>query len=188
MNLSRFEETLLAIDTICNSNSIPYALIGGLSAVVHKLPRTTQDIDITLLIDIQEIRKIGKIISTKFTTLKENPIEFFEKYFVLPVYYEKTKIRVDFSAGLSGFDINVIKRSERIKFGEVEISLCSVEDLIIYKLVASRLQDYADVEELFRIHQQTLDRGYLRNIAKAFIEVERRDIIDKLEKYFKEFC
>ncbi len=187
MTLTRFEKTLLTIDTLCEKYAISYALIGGLSAVAHELPRTTQDIDITLLVDIQEIRKIGKIILENFIPLKKDPLDFFEKYFVLPVCDAETQIGIDFSAGLSGFDINVIKRSKRIKFGDVEISLCSVEDLIIYKLVASRLQDLADVNELFRIHQQTLDRVYLRNIAKAFIEVERSDIIDKLEKYFKEF-
>ncbi|MBC8185624.1 nucleotidyltransferase [candidate division KSB1 bacterium] len=187
MSLSGFEKTLFAIDTICKNNSIPYALIGGLSAVVHQIPRTTQDIDITLLVDIQQIREIGEIILTEFTPLKDDPLGFFEKFFVLPVYYEKTKIRVDFSAGLSGFDNNVIKRSQRVNFGKIEISLCSVEDLIIYKLVASRLQDLADIEALFKIHHQNLNRNYLFKIAKGFVEVERSDIVDKLENYFSKF-
>lgn len=186
-HLTKFEETLFAVDMVCKNNSILYALIGGLAGIAHKLSRTTQDIDITLLVDIKDIRKIGEILLTKFIPLKENPLDFFEKYFVLPVYYKPTKIRIDFSAGMSGFDKMVIKRSKSIKFGNVKVSVCSIEDLIIYKIVASRLQDMADVEELFRIHYKTIDRKYLRNVAKAFIDLDRNDIIQKLERFFTQF-
>jgi len=46
----------------------------------------------------------------------------------------------------------------------------------------------ADVEELFRIHYKTVDRKYLRNVAKAFIDLERADIIQELERFFTRFC
>jgi hypothetical protein len=186
-HLTRFEETLLAIDKICKNNSLPYALIGGLAGVVHKIPRVTQDIDITLLTDLQDIHKTGEILLKTFMPLKESPLDFFEKYFVLPVYYEPTKIRIDFSAGLGGFDRLVVKRSKRVTFGKVETSVCSVEDLIIYKLVAGRLRDLADVEELFRIHHKTIDIQYLKKIASSFIELERADIPERIEEFLSRF-
>ncbi|NIA31193.1 MAG: hypothetical protein GWP06_14950 [Actinobacteria bacterium] len=108
--MTNFETTLLAIDKLCEKYSIKYVVIGGVAAIIYKIPRTTEDIDITLLTDIDKIREIGKIFLERFSPLKENPLDFFDRYFILPSIHEKTKIKVDFAAGVSGFDKKVIHR------------------------------------------------------------------------------
>jgi hypothetical protein len=187
MPLTAFEKTLQRIDNFCRKNTIQYALIGGISVIIYQIARTTQDIDITLLIEIDELQTVGGKIITEYKAEKENPIDFFQKYYVLPVSDKHTNIHIDFSAGLSGFDRMVVKRSKRKLFGEVEVSVCSVEDLIIYKLVAARSQDMVDIENLIQLHLNKIDKTYLEKIAGQFTEVERDDVINNLKNLLNKY-
>ena len=187
MPLTVFERTLQRIDSFCERNGIQYALIGGISVIIYKIARTTQDIAVTLLVEFEELKSIGEKILTAYNAEKEDPIAFFKQYYVMPVVDKKTKIHVDFSAGLSGFDRMVVKRSQKKQFGDVEISVCTVEDLIIYKLVAARSQDIVDVENLIQHHYRIIDKSYLQKTAKQFIEVEREDVLYNLKKFLKKY-
>ena len=181
MHLTKFERTLDSIHNLCELNSIQYAIIGGIAGISYNLSRTTQDIDLTILTDLNEIENVGKLLLKKFRPVKNNPIEFFKKYFVFPSVCKNTGIRVDFAAGLSGFDKLVIARRQKARIGKVEIFVCTVEDLIIYKLVANRTQDIADVEQLISLHRQNLDSNYLNKIAKSFVDIERGDILEYIK-------
>jgi hypothetical protein len=134
-----FEKTMDFVDKFLNLNSIPYVLIGGLAVFAHKITRFTKDIDLTLAIEVDDLNKVGKLLVSKFKPLKDDPIDFFERYFVLPSIFEPTGVRIDFSAGLSGFD------------------------------------------------KDQIDKKYLIRTAKSFVQIERYDILENLEKYFKMF-
>lgn len=185
--MNRFEQTLGGIDAFCRQYSLSYAVIGGIAAIVYQNPRTTQDIDITLSVELENIRATGEKLLSTFKALKQNPLDFFEQYFVLPVIYEPTKVRIDFAAGASGFERNAINRSKRLKFGQVEISVCTLEDLILFKLVASRYQDLADIEFLMEKYYPALDIQYLKNTAREFAELDRRDVLEKLAEFVNRF-
>ena len=185
MPLSKVEKTLNNIDTFFKKHSMTYAVIGGIAGIIYSLSRTTRDIDITINVEIENLKDLAKYIANKFIPIKKNPVDFFEKYYVLPAYDKQTNIHIDFAAGLSEFDKNVIKRSKKIKFGYITISVCSIEDLIIYKLVASRTQDLADIEELLRIHKNKIDFIYLKAMTREFIKVDRSDVEFKLNEMIK---
>jgi hypothetical protein len=98
----------------------------------------------------------------------------------------ETKVKIDFAAGLSEFDKKVIQRKVQRKFGNVMINVCSLEDLIIYKLVSARPQDILDIKELMKARKDEYDLVYLKNMAKNFIEVERSDVFENLNKFLKD--
>ena len=81
MHLTSFEKTLASIDQVCQKYSLQYAIIGGIAAIIHGLRRTTQDVDITLLIELDQIEKIGNILIKNFTPSQKDPIDFFQKHF-----------------------------------------------------------------------------------------------------------
>ncbi|MFA5804115.1 MAG: nucleotidyl transferase AbiEii/AbiGii toxin family protein [Melioribacteraceae bacterium] len=182
--MNPFEKTLKDIDDFCIPNKIKYAIIGGLALIFHKIQRTTNDIDITLLIDLENMESVSKQIISKFKPIFSDPIPFFQKYFVLPVIDEKTEMRIDFSAGLTGFDKQVIERSERKKFGSLNLPFCTIEDLIVYKLFAARHRDMADLEEIAKIHKDKLDRIYLNKVLNEFSKLERNDMISNYQNFF----
>jgi len=80
MHLTKFERTLNSIHILCELNSIQYAVIGGIAGISYNLSRTTQDIDLTILTELNEIENLGKLLMKKFRPVKNNPIEFFNKY------------------------------------------------------------------------------------------------------------
>lgn len=67
----------------------------------------------------------------------------------------------------------------------VEVNVASMEDLIIYKIIADRARDKEDVEYLFQLHGKKLDYQYLQKQANAFREIERSDVREKLDIYLR---
>jgi len=53
--MTPFEETLKNIDEFCIQHGIQYSIIGGLAFIAYKIQRTTNDIDVTLLIDLERM-------------------------------------------------------------------------------------------------------------------------------------
>lgn len=182
--MNPFEEALKSIDEFCSNHKIPYSIIGGLALISHKIQRTTNDIDIALLVNLENIESIGGQIIESFEPLLPNPIPFFQKYFVLPVFDKQTKMRIDFAAGLTGFDKQVVKRSKRKEFGNLSLPFCTVEDLILYKLFAGRPKDTADLHEISRKHKNLLDRDYLLIMLEDFTRLEREDMKENFLKIF----
>lgn len=182
--MTQLEETIIHIDDFFREHRIEYVIIGGISVILHGLQRTTQDVDITISTDIESLQPIAEKILKRFTAKKPEPIKFFEQFFVLPVIDEHTSLGIDISAGVGNFDKNVIRRAVKKKIAGREIPCCSIEDLIIYKLAASRERDKSDVDFLFQLYRNKIDKKYLLEIAYGFVEVERSDIFETVKKMF----
>lgn len=185
--LTSFENTLQKIDTICNDNNLGYIVIGGVAIMHHLEYRTTRDIDISLCLDFENIRATGEIFLNYFNPVYEAPLDFFDKYFVLPLSDRETGIRVDLSAGLGGFEQSAVHRGVRVQFSEIMMNVCSVEDLIIFKLVAARPIDLADVEMLVQKYSASFDLAYLKTTAQDFVQLERADIPERLELFLQKY-
>jgi len=105
------QSLLIKVVKELDKNNIQYIIIGGQAPIMHGVVRATQDIDITLNIDISEIDKLKKIISKlKLLYIKENPDDFAKKFWIMPVYEMKSKVRVDFAFSLSPFERKAISR------------------------------------------------------------------------------
>ena len=182
--MNPFVETLISIDEFCSFHKIPYSIIGGLALISYKIQRTTNDIDITLLLRLEEMEDVGLKIIERFQPIFSEPIIFFQKNFVLPVLNKNTNMRIDFEAGLSGFDKQVIERSKRKTFGNCLLPFCSLEDLILYKLFANRPKDAADLHEISKKYNNQLDMNYLEILFNDFAKLERKDMRDNFIRIF----
>ena len=185
--LTSFEQTLLKIDKICHQNHLRYAVIGGIAILYHLEYRTTKDIDISLCLDFEDIRPVGEVFLKHFEPVYSNPLDFFERNFVLPLLDSKTEIRIDISAGLGGFERMAVERGERVQFAGVEIQICTIEDLVIFKLVAARPIDFADAEMLVQKYFRTLDMDYLQDTAREFVQLERSDVKERLDYFLQKY-
>ena len=178
-----FEETLRHIDEFCEKNSIKYAVIGGLAVITHGYQRTTKDIDITVLCQLEEMGQIHNKFIEDFLPVYNDSLIFFERNFVLPLKDKINGVKIDLAAGLTKFDDIIIQRRKRAKLGEAEFYICTLEDLIIYKLFAKRYLDLGDVEALLKKNKNSIDKEYLIHTAEKFRELEREDIIVNLNKF-----
>ncbi len=100
--MSDIEKTLELIDRFCSENSLSYAVVGGLAVVCYGSLRTTIDIDITILCEIDELTKIHNSLPEEFVPLVSDSLSFFSQNFVLPVIYKSLNTRVYVIAGLTG--------------------------------------------------------------------------------------
>jgi len=180
--LTEFEISLQNLDNFLSENSIEYAIIGGIAVIVYGEQRSTRDIDATILCELEDLESFHTLITKKFTPAFKDTLEYLKRNFILPVDDPATNLRIDIAAGLTEFDKSVISRGRRKAFGKTEIFVCSLEDLIIYKLFANREQDIADVKHLIEKNLNSIDQKYLFETAKKFKELEREDILENLNK------
>ena len=179
------EETILVLDSLCRRKGLEYAVFGGIASILYGSGRTTIDIDLIVAVEIDALEDVYQSVLEEFHPVKKQSLEFFKTYFVLPVVHRRLGTKVDISAALSVFERDAIKRGQRLRFGLVEASFCTPEDLIMFKLVANRERDILDVKDIVSRMRSTLDEEYLRTRAKDFIEVDRPDILENLRSFLQ---
>jgi len=178
----RFEQTLADIDKRCHAHQIPYTIIGGVATIIHGYLRVTADVDVTILAEIDSLDHVLSVFADDYLSLKSNPLAFFQRCLFVPLQHKTTGLKVDVAAALSGFERLAVERSKRTFYNDVEINACTIEDLIIMKLVAARPKDLGDLQVLIPQNRKKLDVRYLRARAKEFVAVERSDVPERLEE------
>ena len=74
----------------------------------------------------------------------------------------------------------IVKRSQSLSLGGVQLRLPTPEDLIILKAVAHRPKDLLDIESVLAT-QPTLDKEYIRTWVQQFAEaLEMPELWDDL--------
>jgi len=114
------EDTILIRDSLCNRKRLEYAIFGGIASIIYGSGRATIDIDLLVRIDIDALEEVYQSFLEEFRPVKENPLEFFKAYFVLPVVHKSLGTKVDISAALSQFEREAISRGKRLRYGSVE--------------------------------------------------------------------
>ncbi len=178
--MTSIEKTIQLIDTICNEEGLSYTIIGGIANIVHGSSRTTEDVDLIIQVELENLETLYNRFTEEFEPLKNEPLHFFLTYFVLPLIHKKLQTRVDLSAALSEFERRAIARSKIHDFGSTKAHFCSPEDLVIFKLLAQREQDILDVKGIVHRMKKRMDISYLLQTAKLFTEVGRPDIYETL--------
>lgn len=181
-----FEKTLTHLDDFCRNNSIKYAVIGGVAVITYDYQRTTKDIDITVLCNLEELSEIHAKFAREYIPVYNDSLDFFSKNFVLPIKDKVTEVKIDVAAGLTIFDETIIRRRMRTRLGEAEFYICTLEDLIIYKLFSKRYLDLGDVQMLLKKNKDTFDKNYLLETAEKFRELEREDMIEMLNQFLSQ--
>ena len=139
---------------------VPYMVIGGIAVGVYTNPRQTVDIDIKVSFERDKgIEKFIHDLKGHSALVSENPDEFIRETNVLPVDVEG--VRVDFVFAQLPFEKEAIKRSVKKKIFDVEVKVCRPEDLIIQKVISTRMKDWADIESVIAHQRNDLDWDYL---------------------------
>lgn len=185
-NPTPLEETITLVDEICRLNRFRYAVIGGIAATLYGSGRTTIDVDVIIQTELPDLEKVYLAFTKDFAPLKQDPLKFFKTFYVLPLVHKTLGSKLDVSAALSEFERRALDRGKRLHYGTASGVFCSPEDLILFKLVANRDRDLVDVRDIIRRNKNRLDRTYLRNAAKEFVDVERSDILRNVNEMLDE--
>lgn len=176
--MTQLELTLTKIAKLLNESNIPYMLIGGYSMVLHGCPRLTQDLDITLGVDVDCFDDVLQILNLDFETVVNAPKEFAEKTNVLLLRDRNTTIRVDLIFSFIDFERDAIINADTIIIEKVPIKNAKIENLIIYKLLAGRERDKEDVELLFQAHKSGINVKEISDSVLQLSTILQNDAYD----------
>jgi len=166
----RLETGLLEVVALLEDEHIPYMVIGGFANLFWGVPRTTQDIDMTLQAREENLPGFLKKISERFRVLPEDPGAFVKATRVLPIE-TSTQIRVDLIFAGLPYEEKAISRARSILIRDRPVRICSPEDLIVHKILSERPRDREDVEGIFRQQGPSLDFAYLDPIVSDLADV-----------------
>ena len=143
---------------------------GGLAVSYWGHPRSTQDIDLAVLVS-DELRfhsglrqanllpaKSIRVVDLGFVRVSQWKVTLEQEYI---------DCEIDFLMSNSSYHQAAIGRAIRCEFPGVEkpLRVLSCEDLLIFKAASGRLIDLADIKTLYELHEPTLDYAYLRTIT-----------------------
>ena len=177
-------ESLAALKRALEHVQAPYMVIGGMAVIARGVSRNTDDADATvwaadlvlehLILSLEQEGIVGRI---------PDLVEFAESRQVLLLRHEATGTPIEVTLAWLPFEREAIERAEAIDLGGVRLPVATAEDLIIYKTVAWRDRDRADVERLLRLHGGTLDLARIRGLVAEFAEaIEEPERIGEFEK------
>ena len=160
-------------------------VIGGQAVLIYGEARFTNDIDITLGVDIDRLEELKSAVKKMgFKITPNDPDRFAADTNVLPVIDKKSGIGIDFIFSYMEYERAAIKRAKNVNYGGIKVKFTSAEDLVIHKITAGRPKDMEDAKNII-IKQKKLDLKYIRKWLAAFDESLSVNHLAALEKMIK---
>ena len=155
-------------------------IVGGLAVIKWGRPRTTQDIDIIVLINDQDIDQFTEILtSTGYTISSSELRQAINEKSHITIFIPNEILRVDMKGLYSQLDYKSFNNKKQTSIFDVETWIEAPEDLIIAKLVFNSYQDIEDAASVIIRQSEKLDITYLRDRAS------QEKVLKKLNKLLK---
>jgi hypothetical protein len=150
------------------------AIAGGLAVSFWGYPRSTRDVHIAVLLPestsmqrLDQSLQLGGLQAKNSGNLRSlGAIQISQwTYEVQETFIE---LDVDLLLGDSAFFSQALSRSQPCTIASLDcpMQVLSCEDLILFKALAGRLIDLADIRELLAANRETLDFEYLQKWSK----------------------
>jgi len=166
-SVNPLEEAVGTLADFLDGHDIPYMVIGGIAGLVWGLRRATFDVDVTLWAGERE-RETVTLLTKAFPSRAPDPAAFVRDTSVLPVTVGG--IPADVVFGRLPYERAALARSRTVALGGCKVRVCTLEDLILHKIISKRAKDLEDVRELIRLRVSSLDRKYLEPRVRALAE------------------
>ena len=146
MALKRLPEDFKDFLKFLNSNGVKYLLLGGWAVGVYGYPRATGDMDVLIATDEENLNRLLKaFFEFGAPTIAKDHLK--EKGNVFRM--GRSPLKIDVINEASGIDIeDCYLRRNMIHIDGIDISVISIEDLLINKKALGRAKDIADIENL----------------------------------------
>ena len=144
-------------------------VIGGVAVIAHGVPRLTIDIDATVVATAVTPAKAAAALAQMGILPRIPDAESFAaQHHVLLCVHEASGTPVDLSFAWLPFEEEALSLSEACDYAGVAIRIPRSEDLVIYKLVASRPRDVDDAEALMILHGAEMNLARVRRVVGEF--------------------
>ncbi len=158
---------------------LPYVVIGGQAVIQHGYGRSTVDVDFTIAVGFDRFQTvvdhlselgIGPRYEQSQETIRLNQIFF--------GYHAQLEVRADFSFVDAPYLVLAISRAAVHPIEGYPVRFLSLEDLFIHKVLASRKQDLADVDQLLRINAE-VDHDEVERWLREYEPLVEKPLVDQ---------
>jgi predicted nucleotidyltransferase len=105
---------------------------------------------------------------------------------VLLLQHGGTSTPIEVSLAWLPFEHEALARAERLDLAGGSVPIATAEDLVVYKAVAARAEDWSDVERLLELHGAHFDLGRIRGLVAEFAAaLEEPERAAKLEELLR---
>ena len=134
-----------------NTAGVDYILVGGWAVNLYGYIRATVDLDIWILADRENARRVYAALCEFGAPMSEiKPEEFAEDGIIFQVGV--APCRIDIITRISGVSYaEAVQRAVSKEIDGIPLKVISIEDLIANKKASGRTKDLADVEVLERL-------------------------------------
>jgi len=157
-----------------------FCIIGGVAVMRWGEPRTTQDVDITLLTGFGGEEQYVDTLLAGFASRGENPRDHALLHRVL-LLSASNGVAVDLALAGFPFEEEVLRRASAFEFDKgCRLMTCSAEDLLVAKAFANRSKDWLDIENILIRQRGNLDISYVMRQLIPLCELkEAPEIVDR---------
>lgn len=147
---------------------IPSIVIGGVAVGIWGEPRATRDADLKIFLERKDADRLLAVLQSGYVSLLPNPLEAIRRQAMLFVQ-DTDSVRLDLLLADTPYDITAIRRGRSIEvLSGVSLTICSPEDLLIYKLISTRPRDHEDANSVIRRQGDSLDTAYILDWLRQF--------------------
>jgi len=143
--------------SLLTEKKVEYLLVGGYAVALHGIPRTTGDMDIWVNNSHENIEKVIQCLGLfGFSGLDLKVEDLIKPYAIVQLGYPP--VRIDLITDIDGVDFGSAYRNRiSLVVNELEVSLISLDDLIVNKRSSGRNIDKMDVKKLVKLRKRKKD-------------------------------
>lgn len=171
-----FVDALAALCRALAEAEARWMIIGGVAVIALGVPRLTVDIDATVSAQALDVDRLVEALGRHAIQPRiPDAVAFARARQVFLSVHEPSGTPVDVSLAWLPFEDEALAASTTCDYAGVAIRIPRPEDLVIYKVIASRPKDLQDAEGLLVLHAPMMDLGRVRRVVKQYAEVLEDD-------------
>jgi hypothetical protein len=167
---------------VLDREGVRWYVFGAQAVLVHGIARTTQDLDVTVLVPPRGAASLAaSLVEAGFEhRFPERSDELIARAAVIPMKHRASGLDVDIVLGGSGLEALVQGAAERRELDGVLVPVASATHLVVMKVVAGRGKDLDDVQGL--LASGGVDRHEVRALLSQLEEaLDQSDLLPIFE-------
>jgi hypothetical protein len=169
------------IHTFLQEQQWDFCIIGGVALGRWGQPRTTGDVDVTLLTGFTDETDYVDPLLSHFRGRRDDTREFALQSRVL-LLQASNGVGLDIALAGLPFEEGLVERATDYDFGNgISLRTASADDMVVLKAFAGRPQDWVDVEGILIRQGQALDWNLITSELTPLVELkESPETLDRL--------
>jgi hypothetical protein len=166
--VEKLYDAVARLQNLLSSSDVASALIGGLAVPIWGVARLTRDADLKVMLSRDEATRLLTILPAELAPTTADPEAALRGNGILFVIHP-AGFRIDLALADTPYDELAIQRAKPIEVQPgLVVTVCSPEDLIIYKSISTRARDYDDAVSVIRRQGEKLDDKYVLHWLRQF--------------------